>query len=390
MTENAAALPLEGMRVIELGHSVAAPYAGLILAELGAEVIKIERPERGDDARGWGPPFHDGMSTVFHALNRNKKSVQIDLKSEQGRRTIVALAEGADVFLQNLRPGHADRLGFGYDALHALNPRLVYASIGAFGEAGPLAGHPGYDPLMQAFGGIMSVTGEEGRPSVRAGVSIIDMGSAIWIVLGIVTALLRRAETGKGSEVATSLFETSLAWMTYHLAAVTQSGQQPKKVGSGVAMIVPYQAFATTNGEIVVAAGNDMLFKRLCTVLERSEWASDPRYLTNGDRVQHRDVLCNDIAAIIETGTTETWTARLEEAGIPSAPVQTVAEVASHPQTEALDILRGADETLRAFGLPLTFDGHRPDRDEVAPKLGQDDAMLDSIVAPEPSPVAAK
>lgn len=390
MTETASGLPLEGMRVIELGHSVAAPYAGTILAELGAEVIKIERPGPGDDARGWGPPFQDGMATVFHALNRNKKSVQIDLKSDQGRRTVVALADGADIFLQNMRPGLVNRLGLGPDELRASNPRLIYASIGAFGEKGPLADHPGYDPLMQAFGGIMSVTGEEGRPSVRAGTSIIDMGSAIWIVLGILTALFKRAETGEGGEVATSLYETSLAWMTYHLAAVTQSGKQPKKVGSGVAMIVPYEAFATTDGEIVVAAGNDMLFARLCDVLERPEWAKDPRYLTNGDRVVNRQVLCSDIAAIIKTQSTSDWTEKLESAGIPLAPVQTVAQVADHPQTEALDIMRGAKDAMRVFGLPLTFDGKRPDRDEPAPRVGQDDALLEGLAPPDTPVVAAK
>jgi len=307
MTTPSPGMPLDGFRVIEIGHSVAAPYAALILAELGAEVIKIERPGKGDDARAWGPPFHDDMATMFHALNRGKKSVEVDLKSTEGIATIKALARDADAVIQNLRPGLADKLGIGGEALTAENERLVYASIHAFGTKGPLADRPGYDPLMQAFGGVMSVTGEEGRPSVRVGTSIIDMGTGMWTAMGVVAALLKREQSGRGGIVDASLFETALGWMVYHLPAYTRSRELPAKAGSGTTMIVPYQAFETADGELVIAAGNDNLFRKLSTVLGRPEWAEDPRYATNPKRVERKAELCTAIEAITRTQQTSVW-----------------------------------------------------------------------------------
>lgn len=376
MTTPSPGMPLDGFRVIEIGHSVAAPYAALILAELGAEVIKIERPGKGDDARAWGPPFHDDMATMFHALNRGKKSVEVDLKSTEGIATIKALARDADAVIQNLRPGLADKLGIGGEALTVENERLVYASIHAFGSKGPLADRPGYDPLMQAFGGIMSVTGEEGRPSVRVGTSIIDMGTGMWTAMGVVAALLKREQSGRGGIVDASLFETALGWMVYHLPAYTRSRELPAKAGSGTTMIVPYQAFETADGELVIAAGNDNLFKRLSAVLDRTEWAEDLRYATNPKRVESKAELCAAIEAITRTQQTSVWMERLEAAGVPCAPVQTIDQVAAHPQTEALDILRGeADDALQFFALPLHFDGRRPNVDGPAPPLGRDNDL---------------
>jgi crotonobetainyl-CoA:carnitine CoA-transferase CaiB-like acyl-CoA transferase len=370
-------LPLHGYTVIEIGHSVAAPYAGLILAELGAEVIKVERPEIGDDARAWGPPFVDDMAGVFHALNRNKKSVQVDLKSPEGVATIRALARGADAVIQNQRPGLVDKLGIGADVLCADNPRLVYASIHAFGKAGPLAGRPGYDPLMQAFGGVMSTQGEPGRPSVRVGTSLIDMGTGMWAVLGILTALLRRETTGKGGVVDASLYETALGWMVYFLPMFHFSGKLPAKSGSGVAMISPYQAFKTSDGELVIGGGNDNLFRKVCEVLGHPEWVDDPRFANNGLRVENKPVLIPMIEEVTKTRTSDEWADLLDAAGVPNAPVQTIDKVADHPQTKALGILRGTgDKQDNFFGLPLMFDGVRPDREEPAPRLGRDDEEI--------------
>lgn len=370
-------LPLHGSTVIEIGHSVAAPYAGLILAELGAEVIKVERPEIGDDARAWGPPFVDDMAGVFHALNRNKKSVQVDLKSPEGVATIRALARGADAVIQNQRPGLVDKLGIGADVLCADNPRLVYASIHAFGKAGPLAGRPGYDPLMQAFGGVMSTQGEPGRPSVRVGTSLIDMGTGMWAVLGILTALLRRETTGKGGVVDASLYETALGWMVYFLPMFHFSGKLPAKSGSGVAMISPYQAFKTSDGELVIGGGNDNLFRKVCEVLGHPEWVDDPRFANNGLRVENKPVLIPMIEEVTKTRTSDEWADLLDAAGVPNAPVQTIDKVADHPQTKALGILRGTgDKQDNFFGLPLMFDGVRPDREEPAPRLGRDDEEI--------------
>jgi crotonobetainyl-CoA:carnitine CoA-transferase CaiB-like acyl-CoA transferase len=370
--------PLAGIRVVELGHSVAAPYAGLVLAELGADVIKVERPGHGDDARGWGPPFVDGSGTMFGAFNRHKKSVEIDLKTEAGRAQIRELARGADVFIQNLRPGQAESIGLGAAALCAENPRLIYASVTAYGEEGPLAAKPGYDPLMQAFGGIMSVTGEEGRPSVRVGTSVVDMGSGMWVVTGVLAGLLRRTQTGRGGEVGASLYETALGWMVFHTPSYVASGKLPRKQGSGIAMVVPYQAFDAADGEIVIAAGNDNLFRRLAGALGHPEWAEDPRFANNAARVENRETLCPAIAALIRLENSETWFERLDAVGVPCAPVQTIDRVLSHPQTAALDILRRDPRSGATYmGLPLRFDGARPDREGRVPRLGEDNPLLD-------------
>lgn len=367
------ALPLDGVLVVELGHSVAAPYAALVLAELGADVVKVEKPGHGDDARRWGPPFHEGVSAVFKALNRNKRSIVADLRSADDIAALKALIGRADVVIQNLRPGQVNELGLGPAEMCAANPRLVYATIGAFGAAGPLKDEPGYDPLMQAFGGMMSVTGENGRPPVRVGTSPIDMGAGMWVVTGVLSALLKRATTGKGGEVVTSLYETALGWMLYHVASQAVTGEEPGRWGSGAAMIAPYQAFPTADGELVVAAGNDKLYRSTCEAIGLPELVADPRFATNADRVRNRAVLIEILSERLRTKTRAEWTALLGAVGVPTAPVQGMGELAAHPQTHALGILRGegVPHGVRTIGLPLTFDGQRPARDAAAPALGE-------------------
>ena len=247
------------------------------------------------------------MSAVFHALNRLKRSVVLDLKSADGVATLKRLARVSDVVIQNQRPGLAEALGVGAEALRAENPRLVYASIHAFGKAGPLKDRPGYDPLMQAFGGLMSVTGHTGQPAVRTGTSIIDMGTGMWVAMAILTALLRRGETGEGGVIDTSLYETALGWMAYFLPIWTFSGTAPGKAGSGTVMISPYQAFPTSDGELVIAAGNDSLFGKLAKVMGHPEWTDDPRFPTNGLRVENKPAL----VALIARETTAATTAEM-------------------------------------------------------------------------------
>jgi crotonobetainyl-CoA:carnitine CoA-transferase CaiB-like acyl-CoA transferase len=374
------ALPLAGIRVVELGSNVAAPYAGLVLAELGADVIKVERAGKGDDARGWGPPFHQGVGTIFRALNRNKRSVAVDLgDAGQLARLRRLLVDETDVLIQNMRPGQVEKLGLGADALLAENPRLIHATIGAFGKTGPLSDRPGYDPLMQAFGGIMSVTGEaaQGRPPVRVGTSLIDMGSGMWVVIGVLSALLRRVQTGKGGAVGASLFETALGWMVYHATAHSATGEDPKPQGSGSPYIVPYGAYRTADSMLIVTAGNNALLEKLLTAVGHPEWLSDPRFRTNGDRVRNRAVFDELLNAALSTRTTAQWTSLIEAAGVPCAPIQTMGQVIAHPQTEALDIIRhSADGALTYFGLPLSFDGVRPGRNEPVPDLGADTAEI--------------
>ncbi|MEL7468509.1 MAG: CoA transferase [Pseudomonadota bacterium] len=380
-------LPLDGIRVIEIGHSIAAPYAALILAELGAEVIKIERPGVGDDARGWGAPVEGPTSTAsatFHAMNRLKRSVTLDMKTPDGVDALKRLASLSDVVIQNQRPGLAAKLGFDAEALCAGNPQLIYANIHAFGDTGPLASSPGYDPLMQAFAGLMTVVGEPGQPSIRINPSIIDMTTGLWLVIGVLTALVRRAATGKGGVVDTALFETALGWMVYFLPIFTSSGKIPGKAGSGVVMICPYQIFQCADGELMIAAGNDTLFGKFCGVLGQDHWASDKRFRTNPDRLEHREVLIALLMGETAKRTKSDLAASLDAAGVPNAPVQNMAEVATDAQTLASGMKRGAG-ALEFFGLPLRLDKHRPDRVGDAPALGADDAWLRTFLTGEAS-----
>jgi crotonobetainyl-CoA:carnitine CoA-transferase CaiB-like acyl-CoA transferase len=366
-----ASAPLAGIVVVELGHSVAAPCAGLVLGDLGADVVKIEKPG-GDDARKWGPPFLDGAAATFQAINRNKRSVLCELRDPAQRARLVDfIVERADVVLQNLRPGQVDELGLGAAALLAKKPALIYCNVGAFGARGPLAGRPGYDPLMQAFGGVMSVVGEEGRPPVRVGPSIIDQGTALWGVVGILSALYRRRDTGKGGVVDVSLFETAAAWMVMHAAWYLCTGDIPTRHGSGQSGIVPYKAYRTADGDLVVAAGNDGLFERLCMVLGHPEWPEKAEYRTNPDRVKNSQTLYSLIEAEMARRSNAEWSALLDAAGVPCAPVQNVAQMLEHPQMKALGLLQpvpGSSKPL--IGLPISFDGERPLPRSASPALG--------------------
>jgi crotonobetainyl-CoA:carnitine CoA-transferase CaiB-like acyl-CoA transferase len=375
-----SAQPLSGLTVVEIGHSIAAPYAGMILGELGAEVIKVENPKSGDACRGWGPPFaDDGASTCFHAVNRGaKKGVTVDLADPADMVRLKALIlERADVVVHNLKFGALDRFGLGGTDLIAAKPSLVFCNLGAFGAKGPLRDRPGYDPMMQAYSGLMSLLGEDGRAPVRVPASIVDLGSGMWSVIGILAALQERGRTGKGGIIDASLYETGLAWMNILLAAYLGDGNIPARHGSGVDMIVPYQAFAAADGHMMVAAGNDNLFRRLAGVVGRPGLAGDPRFCTNKDRVVHRAELIPVLADIFATRERAHWAALLEEAGIPNGPINTLDQVAADPQTQALDIIQRAPEgTLGLVGLPLSFDGVRPPFTKGAPRLGENNDLL--------------
>lgn len=368
-------LPFAGLVVVELGHSVAAPFAGQILSELGAEVIKIEKPD-GDDARKWGPPFWEGSSAYFQALNRNKQSIACELRQDKDA-LVDLIVERADVVLQNLRPGQVEKLQIDGATLLAKKPSLIYCNMGAFGRDGPLRERPGYDPLMQAFGGIMSTTGEPGQRSVRVGASIVDMGTGMWAVIGILTALLRRATTGKGAVVDVSLFETSACWVSLLAAQVLASGKVSAKQGSGSPGIVPYKGYTTADGEIVVAAGSDGLFRTLATTLGRPEWTDDPRFIDNPSRVAHQAELYAMLDEIILAKPTAHWLSRLEAVGVPCSPVQDLAQMLAHPQTDALGLVQDVPGTgMKFVGLPLSIDGRRPGPISAPPSLGQHNALL--------------
>ncbi|MDB5953544.1 CoA transferase [Ramlibacter sp.] len=366
--------PLAGFTVVELGHSVAAPYTGFILASLGAELIKVETPEGGDAARGWGPPFHAGSAPHFTAFNRDKQSVAADLRDAAQRAAVRDLIlEKADAVICNMRAGAAEKLGLGPIALRQANPSLVYCEIGAFGHVGPMADKPGYDPLMQAYGGMMSITGESvERPPIRVGVSIVDMGSGMWGAIGIMGALIERRRTGQGTHIRTSLFETALAWTATPVCRQLMSGKPQLPQGSGAAGIVPYQAFKTRDGWLVIGAGNDNLFAKLARAMGRPELASDERFATNRSRVTNKDELLPVIEAFAAGFGNKELAALLDAADVPNAPVQTIEQVVTDPQTLALGILQsGPEGAFPSVGLPLTFDGERPAYRTAAPKLGQ-------------------
>jgi crotonobetainyl-CoA:carnitine CoA-transferase CaiB-like acyl-CoA transferase len=368
--------PLSGLVVIEIGHSIAAPYAGMILGELGAEVIKVENPKGGDACRGWGPPFAEGAATCFHAVNRGKQGITCDLANpDDAARLKRLILERADVVIHNLKFGALDKYGLAPSALVAEKPSLVCCNLNAFGAVGPLRERPGYDPMMQAYSGLMSLLGEDGRPPVRVSASIIDMGTANWAVVGILAALRERDRTGKGGTVDTSLYETSLALMSILLADHLTTGELPARHGSGVPMIVPYQAFEAADGYMMVAAGNDNLFRRLAAALGRPSLAEDPRFATNGNRVVNRQALVAILSDIFKTETRGHWAALLEAQGIPNGPINAMDQVVADAQTKALGQIQ-SDGALSLVGLPLSFDGARPAFEKRAPALGEDNAAI--------------
>lgn len=360
--------PLVGTQVVDLTSSLAGPTATQLLAALGADVVKVE-PLAGDHARAWGPPFLEQGGAMFLASNAGKRSLAVDLGSDGGRGIVLRLADRADVFVQSLRPGAAERHGLGAATLRERNARLVHCSIGAFGSSGPLSDQPGYDPLLQAASGIMSVTGDADGPPARVGVSLIDHGTGVWAALGVLAALYERERTGAGRTLEVSLYETALSLLSYQLTGYLGAGFVPGRAGSAFPQIAPYQLFPTRDGDLMIVAGNDKLFAALCGVLGVAELADDPRFRTNPDRVAHRA----ELVALLEARTRERASAELLDAlvaaGIPASPVRDVAEVARHPQTEALGILQTLGDFV-TVAAPLSADGERVRHHAPPPALG--------------------
>lgn len=368
----AGPLPLAGVRVLEVAQNLAGPYCGRILADLGAEVVKVE-PTGGDASRSWVPPTYAGDSTLFAASNAGKRSIGLDLGSDEGRAVLSRLLEGVDVVLEALRPGAFERLGFGWDSVHARSPRTIYASVLAYGEVGPLAHLAGYEPLMQAQGGLMSYTGEpEGKP-VRVGTSVVDLGTGMWTAIAVLAALRERDRTGVGSRVSGALFDTALAWSGYHLLAALD-GVVAGRSGSGLPMICPYGAFETRGGALMVAVGNDALFRRFCPVLGLDAWLDDPGLAHNVDRVARRAEVEAGVARAMAERDRDELLAAFREAGVPAAPVQDVGEVLADPQTAASGMLaevpRADRADYRTPALPFRIDGARPAPASPPPAVG--------------------
>lgn len=366
--------PLEGIRVCDVTQNLAGPFCTQILADLGAAVVKVE-PPGGDLARAWGPPFWGEDSALFLSANRGKRSVVLDLKQEAGCEALRRLARSCDVFVQASRPGVSRRLGFDYARVRAVRRDVVYMSVSAYGARGPLAELPGYDPLMQAFSGIMSVTGHPGAPPTRVGGSVVDYGTGMWAALAILAALRTRDATGEGAELETSLMDTALGWVSYHLMGYLATGEVPGPMGSALRSIAPYQAFATSDGHVMIAAGNDAIFRRLCRALEVEELADDPRFVTNPGRAAHRE----ELARLLEDRTRRLTTGELVERtrrhAVPGSAIHDIAQVAAHPQVESSEMIVEAVHPevpgYRDVSTPLRIDGARPRGEAPPPRAGQ-------------------
>lgn len=357
-------LPLAGFRVLDITTNIAGPYATMILGDLGAEVWKIERPGGGDDARGMGP-FLDGVSCYFAAINRGKRSAAVDLRRPEGRVAALAMARQARIFVENGRPGKAAELGLGFDDIRAVRPDVIYVSLSAYGPRGPAAPRPGYDAIVQARSGLISLNGSTEGDLARVGVSILDMGSGIWSALAVLAALL--ADDGQARHVETSLFETGLNWVAYHLLYQLATGRDPVPQGTRHTAFAPYGDFPAADGRLLIGISNDRQFARLCGVLGRPELAADPRFATNPARLEHRRDLEPLMAEILATKPATDWEADLSAADVPVGRVQTISQVLTDPQALSLGIL---DRGL--VGLPLSLDGARPPIPGRAPALGQD------------------
>ena len=352
--------PLAGVRVLDLTRVLAGPIGTMIAGDLGADVVKIERPGAGDDLRAWGPPFAaDGESAYFIAVNRNKRSVALDLKDEQGRAVFRRLVADADVVVENFRAGTLETLGLGWDELRSLNPRLVLVSLTAYGSSGPYRDLPGYDIVIQAMGGLMSVTGEpSGRP-MRVGVAIVDVLSGLYVAIALLAAMRERDRTGVGQRVELSLLDVELASLVNVIHNYLIADQLPSRLGNAHPSIVPYDVFASADGYLAIAVATELQWQRFCRVLGRAELAGDVRFATNGDRVRRRDELMVLLEAVLPARSTDEWIADLRAADVPCGPVNTVDRILADPHVAAGDLVRRLDRPsgpVRVVGSPLRFE----------------------------------
>jgi formyl-CoA transferase/CoA:oxalate CoA-transferase len=366
---------LGGIKVLDLTRNLAGPYCTMILGDLGADVIKIEHPKSGDDTRNWAPPDWNGVSTNFLSANRNKRSLAVDLNVPEGVDIILKLARQADVVVESFRPGSLEKRGLGFDDLKKENEGLIYCSLSGFGNKGPLRENPGYDPILQAFTGIMNMTGEEDGDPVRIPISLIDMGAGLWATIGVLSALITRQATGVGCHVETSLFETAAWWLNIHIAAYLATGISPPRQGTGTPFIAPYEVFPTADEGLFVGVANDKYFKKFVEVIQVPELATDERFATNPMRVKHRLELRQQISNRFQTRTASEWEKQLKAHSIPCTRIHTVADLLKEDQLNALDLLTAFPHPLipdlRLVDLPVNQDGTRATHQFPPPMLGE-------------------
>jgi crotonobetainyl-CoA:carnitine CoA-transferase CaiB-like acyl-CoA transferase len=367
-------LPLEGVKVLDLSRVLAGPYATMVLGDLGADVLKVEHPERGDDTRHWGPPFSGGESAYFLSVNRNKRSIGVDLKDQEGLERVKTLAAGADVLIENWRRGALEKLGLGFKALREENPDLIYCSITGFGP-GPDEDRPGYDFLVQARGGVMGITGQPGGEPTKVGVAISDIVCGLFASNAILAALYRRSATGEGARIEVPLFESTLGWLANRGQEYLVSGEDSGLIGNAHPSIVPYQTFHASDKPLVVAVGNNTQFANLCRAIGRPELAEDERYATNPDRVSNREALISELQQEFGKRTADEWAEEIRAAGVPSGPVNTLADVFTDEHVLGSGMLQALDHPsagpLEMVASPVIVDGeHLPIR-HAPPTLGQ-------------------
>lgn len=366
---------LEGYKVLDLSRVLAGPYCTMILGDLGAEVIKVEAPGGSDETRKWGPPFQNDVSAYYLCANRNKKSITVDLKSEEGTRIIKQLVKESDCIINNFKTGTMEKFGLDYDTLSAINPQLVYCSITGFGETGPNKNMPGYDFIIQAMSGLMSITGNDTSGPQKVGVAITDILTGLYAANGIQSALLERTRSGKGQKLDLSLYDSAVSALINIGSSYLMSGDVPEPLGNAHANIVPYQSFQTSNGEMVIAVGNDNQFRTLCRILEKPGLPDDVRFATNPKRVEHRDTLIPILQEAFHTKPTSYWYQQCTENNIPCGPIQTLDEVASDPQLQARNMFIKADHPtageINMIGSPLKFSRTPTDVRHYPPDAGE-------------------
>jgi formyl-CoA transferase len=383
------AKPLDGVRVLDLSKVLAGPLCAQYLGDLGAEVIKVEAVGQGDETRGWPPFPAPGLGTVFLSANRNKRSIAINMKSEKGRALVHELAKSADVAIESFGTGVAERLAIDADSLRGLNDRLVHCSISGFGRTGPLKHAPGYDVILQAFSGVMSMTGDEGGGYIRSPISPIDQMTGVHAFSGILACLLAREKSGKGASIQVSLFETALGLLGYNLQTFWERGTQPAKCGSSHESLCPYQAFDAADGPIMIGVANDNLWRKFCAVAGLNAIVDDPKFRINADRVTHRAETLHHVQSAIAMRTVEQWNAALAEVGIPCSPINTLAQLLDHPHTKANKLIMQYDHAaagrLNCIGHPVTFVGEERNAGLPPPILGQhtDEVLREMGLSPE-------
>lgn len=364
--------PLDDLLVVDLTRALAGPYCTLMLGDMGARVVKIETPEGGDDTRGWGPPFINGESSYFLGINRNKESLTLNLKHPQAQGVLRRLIDRADVLVENFRPGVMDRLGFGYEAVSGMNPRLVYAAVSGFGQDGPYRERVAYDLILQGMGGLMGTTGEEGGPPVKVGVAVTDIAAGMFAAFGIMAALHARSRTGRGQFVDASMLDAQVAWMTYQAGAYFATGENPKRLGSAHPSLVPYQSFAARDGYVNVAVGSEAIWSRFAAAIGAPHLADDPRFRTNADRVRHRQALIALLEPIFAGRSMAEWAAAFESAGVPAGPIYQMSDLFSDPQVQhrglVVEIEHPKAGRIKQTGLPLKL-SETPGRIAAPPPL---------------------